>query len=115
MTVAETRTIAAGDGDEIVVETIRAMAAAKDVDHTALDTVLADVLDPDALTQLFTTDARIPPHGVSVTVTIDGYHVTLRMHDASEVTIEVTTPTEQPTASDHTSPSDAQPTTDVES
>lgn len=113
MTVAETRTIVAADGEDIVVETIRAMATAKDVHHTDLDVAIGDILDPDALARLFTTDSPAPQHGVSVTVSIDGFHVTLRMHDAREITIEVSMPADAPTPRDPHAGDDARTTGDA--
>lgn len=89
MTVTETRTIVAGDGEDIVVETIRAMAAAKGIHHTDLDVPIGDVMDPDALTRLFTTDSTTPYHEVSVSVSLDEFQLTIGMHDPSVVTIEV--------------------------
>lgn len=113
MTVAETRTIVAADGDDIVVETIKAMATAENVHHTDLDVAIGDVLDPDALAQLFTTDSPSPQHGVSVTVSIDSFHVTIRMHDAREITIEVSQPAEAPTPQDRHASDDARSTGDA--
>lgn len=90
MTVVETRSVTASDGEDIVVEVIKAMAAAKDVSCTALDFVLSDVIDTDALARLFVNNPEHAPSHVSLTVTIDGFHVTLRMADSDQVTIEVT-------------------------
>lgn len=102
MTVVETRSVTATDGEDVVVEMIKAMAAAKNVSCTALDFVLSDVVDTDALARLFERDpAGVPAH-VALTVSIDGFHVTLRMSDSHQVTIEVTQPPCQAAASAET-------------
>lgn len=102
MTVVETRTVNASDGEEIVVEVIKAMAAAKNVSCTALDFVLSDVVDTDSLARLFENDPAVAPSHVSLTVTIDGFHVTLRMADSDQVTIEVTKPPQQASVGSNT-------------
>lgn len=106
MTVVETRSVTASDGEEIVVEVIKAMAAAKNVSCTALDFVLSDVIDTDSLARLFENNHAQAPSHVSLTVTIDGFHVTIRMADSDEVTIEVTQPPQQASI-DTTSPATA--------
>lgn len=95
MTVVETRSVTASDGEDIVVEVIKAMAAAKNVSCTALDFVLSDVIDTDSLARLFVNNPEAAPSQVCLTVTIDGFHVTLRMANSDEVTIEVTQPPQQ--------------------
>ena len=98
MTVVETRSVTATDGEDVVVEMIKAMAAAKNVSCTALDFVLSDVVDTDSLARLFDRDPARDPGHVCLTVSIDGFHVTLRMSDSRQVTIEVTKPAHQATA-----------------
>ena len=93
MTVVETRSIRATDGEEIVVEIVKALAAAKKVSYMALDVVLSDVIDTDSLAQLFESTPRTTPGCVAVTVSIDGYHVSLRTQNSERVTIEVAQPT----------------------
>lgn len=97
MTVVETRSVTASDGEDIVVEVIKAMAAAKDVSCTALDFVLSDVVDTDSLAQLFERHPEQAPSHVALTISIDGFHVTLRMTGSDQVTIEVTQPAQQAT------------------
>lgn len=92
MTVVETRTVNPTDGEDVVVEVIKAMAAAKNVSCTALDFVLSDIVDTDSLARLFERDPPAGPAHVCLTVSIDGFHVTLRMSDSHEVAIEVTQP-----------------------
>ena len=89
MTVVEARSIRATDGDDIVVEIVKALAAAKKVPYMALDVVLADVIDTDSLAQLFESTPRTTPSCVAVTVSIDGYHVSLRTQNSERVTIEI--------------------------
>lgn len=95
MTVVETRSVTASDGEDIVVEVIKAMAAAKDVPCTALDFVLSDVIDTDSLAQLFERHPEQAPCHVALTISIDGFHVTLQMAGADQVTIEVSQPRQQ--------------------
>lgn len=97
MTVVETRSVTPTDGDDVVVEVIKAMAAAKNVSCTALDFVLSDVVDTDSLARLFERNPADVPGHVSLTVSIDGFHVTLRMAGSHQVTIEVTQPPYQAT------------------
>ena len=98
MTVVETRSIRMTHDDDIVVELVKALAAAKNVPPTALDIVLSDVLDTDALTRLF--DSTPQTTGcITVTVSIDDYHVSLRTQNSERVTIEITQPAPRATVS----------------
>ena len=91
----EARSVAATDGEDIVVEVIKAIADRKEVAYTELDLTLSDVVDTDSLARLFESDPRKTPGCVSATVSVDGYLVSLQMQDAEEVSIEVTEPVPQ--------------------
>lgn len=114
MSVAETRTLAAPDGEEIVVETIKTMAATVGGDWADLDTVLTDVLDPDAIGRLFADASGQRSHSIAMTVSVDGFHVSLQQADADTVTIEVTSAEGPSTALTNTGSGDATAAQDVE-
>lgn len=62
-------------GDDLVVDIVDALAAAKDVDPMALDLQLAEQIDLDAMEALCT---GTHPDDLTVAFTVDGYTVTVR-------------------------------------
>lgn len=62
-------------GDDLVVDIVDALAAAKDVDPTAEDLQLAGQIDLDAIVGLYTGHH---PDDLTVEFTVDGHAVTVR-------------------------------------
>lgn len=89
---AQATPVESSQREEISAKVVEAVAAAKGIEPTALDTRLYEIIDPDALDAIFRPKADGTPRiGGKITFTMDGCRVAIH----NDGNVDVTPPAEE--------------------